>query len=215
MKIFETYNFDLIQEICAKAKNDSQMSLIIGYPGAGKSVGLKYFKKFNKRVYYVCVRKSMTMKEFYIELLKNFDFEGDFKKMSLFDIINILTYKIKITNKKNLLIIDEAGKFKPNQLEYIHEIRDLTKEIMGIVLSGPGYFLDNLIKWKEKNITGIPEVYRRIEHFETLKKPTIREIRAISYGYKIMDTEVINKEFRNIESFSDLTIRINNYLAGD
>ncbi len=186
MRIFSTNNFNIVQEMCAATQSHSKMSALIGYPGAGKTVGLTYFRESNDKVVYMVVRKSMSTKEFYLELLNEVGFEGDALNTTLYNIINLIITKIRLQKGKLLLIIDEAGKFKPSQLEYIHELRDKTEENLGIILAGPEYFYDNLYKWKEKKVVGIPEVFRRIQTFETLRTLKFREIKAICLEMGIM-----------------------------
>ncbi|MEP0212108.1 MAG: ATP-binding protein [Cellulophaga sp.] len=209
MRIYATLNFLMIQELCKSTKEELKMIAIIGYPGAGKTVGLSYYQKTNKNVIYMIVRKSMSAKEFYIELLNAVGYEGDVLNLSLYDIINVIVSKIRARKRKLLLIIDEAGKFKPRQLEYIHELRDQTSDRLGIILAGPEYFYDNLFLWKEKKVIGIPEVFRRIEKIETLRLPTFKEISDICKDLGV-NSDIEIKKYRDVDNFSELANRLKN-----
>jgi len=204
MAIFSTINFNIIQEACKSAHNYSKMIALIGYPGAGKTVGLNYYKQENEKVVYLIVRKSMSTKEFYLEMLNEVGFEGDAVNVTLYNIINLIIKKIELQKGKFLLIIDEAGKFKPKQLEYIHELRDRTEGNMGIILAGPEYFYDNLYKWKQKKVIGIPEVFRRIQVFETLRPIMFNEIKSICIAMGISDILTIKEKFRDCENYGEL-----------
>lgn len=212
MKIFTTTNFNIIRELCLKALESSIMIAIIGYPGAGKTIGLEYFSKTNHNVIYIVVRKSMSTKEFYLELLKNTGYEGDALHLSLYSILNLIINRFNAQNNNCLLIIDEAGKFKPGQLEYVHELRDQTKNGLGIILAGPEYFFDNLYEWKKRKVVGIPELFRRIQIFEELKAPTYREIKSICESYGIYDKSIINSRFKRCDNFGELINSISLYL---
>jgi len=215
MKTLVTVNFNIIQELCKDSMNNSKMVVLIGYTGAGKTVGLQYFVNTNKnKSIYLVVRKSMRTKDFYKELLTEVGYQGDATYLDLYTIINLIVLKINDFRKqKMLLIIDEAGKFTSRQLEYIHEIRDQTIGNLGIVLSGPEYFFDNLYSWKEKRVVGIPEVFRRIQNFVELDPPTFREIRAFCYAFGIMDMKVIKKKFKECENFGEIKNKIDDYLV--
>ncbi|WP_282087173.1 ATP-binding protein [Aquimarina algiphila] len=215
-KIFQTYNFGVIQELCKDVKENSKMVGLIGYTGAGKTIGERYFKSKNKNVIYTWVRKTMNTKDFYTELLYSSGYEGDISNdFSIYTIMNLIVNTINNTPQKVLLIIDEAGKFTPGQLEYIHELRDLTIGHLGIILSGPEYFEENLHKWKKKNLVGIPEIYRRIQDFITLKRPNLREIRGFCNHYGIEDEQLIKSRFKRSDNFGDLINNIESYLNGN
>ncbi|MAU17654.1 MAG: hypothetical protein CMH48_03985 [Muricauda sp.] len=199
--------------MCRATLSFSKMTALIGYPGAGKTVGLTYFRRMHDNVIYMVVRKSMSTKEFYLEMLNEVGFEGDAVDTSLYNIINLIVTKVKLQSGKLLLIIDEAGKFKPSQLEYIHELRDQTEENLGIILAGPEYFYDNLYKWKQKKVVGIPEVFRRIQTFETLRDSKASEMRAICREMGISDHLIINELVRGCENLAELMRRINDYLS--
>ncbi len=211
MEIFTTVNFNIIYEICSIAQKKRKMYAIIGYTGAGKTVGLKYYKNKFKNVIYITVRKSMTSKEFYISLLRSIGYEGDAINLSLYVIINLIIEKINLAKENCLLIIDEAGKFKPSQLEYVHELRDQTQDKMGIILSGPEYFYDNLLKWKASKVVGIPEVFRRIQMFENLPSISFTEAKNICLKKGVNDIKIIRKIFKRTDNYSELMNNIENY----
>lgn len=207
-KIFSTRNFQTIQELCNQCAINSRMIGLIGYPGAGKTIGLQYYKRNRIDVIYTTVRKTMSSKNFYLEVLNALGFEGEAVNVSLHQIMNMIVRKINAHPTKILLIIDEAGKFKPGQLEYIHELRDQTSHKMGIILAGPEYFYDNIYEWKEKKVIGIPEVFRRIHTFHTLEYPQKDEIKQIANEYGIEDKNLIKNLYNRVGSFDELTKEI-------
>jgi len=170
-----TANFQSIQIFCDKTRNRCKMSGIIGYTGAGKTTALKAYNMKNANTYLVTCKKSMSTKQFFIEILRvmGIKFNG-----SIYDIIQTISREL---NRKQspLLIIDEAGKLSITQLLYMHDLRDSTQKNAGIVLSGVDYFKANLLKAVEKSKEGMPELYDRISLWLPLHKPTRREIKSI------------------------------------
>lgn len=215
--IFSTGNFEAIQKLCGDAQRNSEMIGLIGYSGAGKTSGLEYYHKENDNVIYTWVRRSMSTREFYINLLNAVGYQMNTRReLSIYTIMNMIALRINTVYKsKKLLIIDEAGKFKPQQLEFIHELRDLTKHHLGIILSGPSYFHKNLMKWKINNVVGIPELEGRIASYVWLERPTKNEIRAFCSYYGITDKKVVRYRFFGIDNFRDLMHEIRQYLLGE
>jgi hypothetical protein len=109
-----------------------------------------------------------------------------------------------------LLIIDEAGKFLPAMLEYLHEFREMTRETTGIILGGVEYFQTNLMMWNIKNKLGMPEVYSRISAWQTLNKPQYNEVVALIQAYSIKDSS-FERSNKGVENFRILQNRINLY----
>ncbi|MEP4027536.1 MAG: ATP-binding protein, partial [Nonlabens ulvanivorans] len=195
-KVFEIDNYLTVQEVCTTCQSKQKMMAIIGDPGVGKTVALQSFAKQHKNVFYLRVRKSMGIKDFYIRLLASMGYKNTSKEYPRHFIMNKIAGNLNLADK-NLVIIDEAGKFKPGQLEYIHELRDLTEHTTGIVLAGPEYFKDNLDKWKKDNVIGIPELHRRIFSFVELDNPSKREVSYICKHFGINNTKAINRMFKD------------------
>lgn len=173
--LIETSSLKTVVENCRDALEYNRMIAIIGDPGFGKTKSLDYFKSNNSNVYYIAVEKSMTARQFHIELMKCLGFTNLLGGSNLNTLIKSITFHLNQSKKRNLIIIDEAGKFTANQLLYLHEIRDNTTRNTGIVLSGPPYFKKNLESWKFSERQGIPELYRRIQSWIFLNPPTFKE----------------------------------------
>ncbi|MEM6814174.1 MAG: ATP-binding protein [Bacteroidota bacterium] len=203
-QLFETHNFATIMNACDDAQTNKRMIAIYGYPGAGKTSGLIQYARVKKNVYYLRVRKSMTDKDFYRALLGVLGFKDVRNELSIHYLMNKLSNNLNMVRSNNLLIIDEAGKLKPRQLEYIHELRDLTQSTTGIVLAGPDYFSDNLDNWKEKGVIGIPELVRRIQASIELDPVTLDEVREICKHYGITQKRMVKYIKNNSENFSDV-----------
>lgn len=199
----ELDNYMTIKNICNMCQKKSRMMGIVGYPGAGKTVALESFAHNVKNVFYLRVRKSMSNKDFYIRLLEAMGLKNTARELPPYFIMNKVAGNLNLTNN-NLVIIDEAGKFKPGQLEFIHELRDLTETTTGIVLAGPEYFRDNLDKWKDDNVIGVPELHRRIFSFVELERPTKREVKAICKNFEIKNQKTVQRLKNENDNFGSL-----------
>lgn len=203
-KIVSTNNFSTIIESCEEAKSQSKMIAIIGYPGAGKTTGLMYFYKNYPNTTYVKVLPSMKPKIFYSKILENMGVPDQQNGLTLHYLIKKIAFMLNQSNEKNLLIIDEAGKFTPRMLEYIHELRDLTSDSTGIILAGPDYFQINLKKWVNSNKDGMPEIFRRINTWQPLTRMNKEEVIAMCEINGIKNKNTHNDLFKLCTNFGEL-----------
>lgn len=210
--ILGTSNFNTIDALCKEAQMKSKMIGIIGYPGAGKTTALETYTSDKSNVYYIRACKSMNAKQFHTCILNAMGVEGKNQGVTLYDLINNIAFRLNYNQLKKLIIIDEAGKFKPSFLEYLHELRDRTISTTGIIIAGPEYFRDNLIKWKDRGVVGIPEFYRRVNYWEELSPPTKDEVRAFCKQYKIEDETFVTRLYQSCDNFSEILSAIEIYL---
>jgi len=210
--ILTTSNFNTVEALCNEALSKSKFISIVGYPGAGKTTALKAFANNKQNVFYVRATASMPAREFYSKLLQAMGVEGKESGVSLHDLISNISFRLNFNSIRKLIIMDEAGKFKPKFLEYIHELRDNTEATTGIIFAGPQYFKDNIEKWVNKGIVGIPEVYRRINHWEELSPIQKTEVRAIANHFGINDESFITRVFKTSENFAEVRYRIDEHL---
>lgn len=212
--IMKTANFNTIWNICTEAKNKSKLISIIGYPGAGKTTAFLRFVEDNESVFYVRVTGSMTAKQFYTKVLNALGIEGRNFGMNLYDLITKVSITLNRDLTRKLLIIDEAGKIKRHFLEFIHELRDNTSSHTGIILGGPEYFHENMKTWSNKGIVGIPELYRRINHWEVLDRPTPDEVSALCKVYGVEDPDVIQEVIKKALNYSIVENMVDEHLIG-
>ncbi|WP_299886964.1 ATP-binding protein [uncultured Lacinutrix sp.] len=209
-EIFKLMNFSLVQETCKISLENTKFFTIAGETGSGKTVALEYFYTHNREfVKYVCLRQSMTPHDFFKEVAKQFGYRYPQKK--IYTTINWIRDYLEISINNYLLIIDEGGKFKPEQYGFIHELRDLTINKLGIILAGPEYFIHELNKWNEKKIKGVPEFFRRINLQVNLKDLTKDEIISVCGEYDIKSIQVIKEKFLSVKNIGDLISLIHNY----
>ena len=107
-------------------------------------------------------------------------------------------------------------------------IRDNTFGDTGIILSGTTEFLNNLLKWKQRNKDGIPELISRVNKFvvqddievhsinmnlvdKSLKQPTKEEYMALCYQNGIDNPTIASRLIYDCENLRELASCILNY----
>ncbi|MEP1781636.1 AAA family ATPase [Reichenbachiella sp.] len=189
----QTSNLKRVMEICRLAQEDSLFIALIAETSQGKTFGFNEYEITNENVYKVEITPSMTPKQFYLELQRKLHLESVNSKGSLWYLIEKNAQSLWELKKKSLVIVDEAGNFKKGMHKYIRELRDKTKGFCGIIMSGPGYFKKNMTDWEKEGYPGVPEVMSRINHWITLKKHNINDVRKICALYNITDEDFINQ----------------------
>ena len=204
-------NFLIVQKACELALVNSEFFAIIGEPGSGKSTALEHFRDSkSNQVKLFSLQATMNMADFFHELAKLFGYRG--VKKSKFLMSSYIKEYCNSIDQKEVLIIDEAGRFKPKQFIYLQEVRDITKDKLGIVLGGPQDFLKNLISWDNTGIMGVAECKRRIQMFIKMKKLGRKENIAVCREYGIDKTEMIREGFIQYDNIDELTKAIKEYL---
>ncbi|WP_422351511.1 ATP-binding protein [Flagellimonas sp.] len=204
-------NFLMVQKVCEIALRDSEFFGVIGDTGSGKSVALEHFKNQNHDVVkLIRVKPTMGMTDFFLELGALFGYRGS--KKSKFIISNYLKEYCNSVEQQELLLLDEAARFRPHQLTFIQEIRDITQSKLGIVISGPHDFVRKLIKWDEKEIMGVAEFKRRVQLFKRMRPLEKKEIIAVCKEYGITERKIILQKFIKHDNIGLLTRAIKNYL---
>ena len=200
--LVRTSNFLTIEKICNEARRTKRMYGIIGYSGAGKTTALSVYYKNHPDTYLITCKKTMSPKQFFIQLLKvlGIQFTG-----TIYDIIERIANELN-SKKDAVVLIDEAGKLSHTILLYLHDLRDWTENTTGIVLAGVEYFKSNLRKAVERQKEGIPELFNRIGFWQELNAPTPAEIEKICEVNGIADESQSKKivlasnDYRNVNT---------------
>ncbi|MBD1261520.1 ATP-binding protein [Maribacter polysiphoniae] len=207
---YSLHNFNVIQNACEMAQTHHKFFAIVGKPGSGKTVGLEYYKNSNPyQVKYIRVRQSMGIKDFFYGLQNLYNLD---KRRNIHRFMNWLESYYQELDESHLLIIDEGGKFKYDQYSFIHELRDLTHDKLGIVLSGPGYYLDKIESWNSRSLEGVPEFYRRLNMIIKMDDLTRDEIISVCKDHSVTNKSVLKEHFFNLKTIGDLINALHNYL---
>jgi len=205
-----TVGFNTIIKVCDQARAGSKMVGIIGFTGAGKTTALREYNYSNKNTYLVVCKKSMSPKQFFIQILKSIgvNFTG-----TNYDIIKRIA--TELNSKKNpLLIIDEAGKLSHTILLYLHDLRDYTDNNAGIILAGVDYFKKNILKAVNRNKEGMPEFYDRVSYWLEMPNATRQEIKYICEINGLTNAEQVKNacrmdNYRKVFNYVEKEININ------
>jgi len=207
--LLTTNSLNTITKCCTEAQKYNLMIGITGEPGFGKSAAFNHYNLNNENVYHLTVEKSMSSKEVYSNLNTLLGINIiDLTNISLNAIIKTIAYTLNSSGENNLLIFDEAGKFTANKLLFLHELRDATKKTTGIIVAGPPYFKKNIEKWKQEQIEGIPEVFRRIQLWVEIDPPTKKEKEILCREKGIINDFLIKSIAKECYSFGDLENKI-------
>jgi len=197
--MYATIDFNSVQSLCNKAKDNKLMIGLIADTGQGKTTSLKAYKAANSNVCMVTVDKTMNAKRLYLKILSELGVQFDG---------NIHDVMLKIAQELNrldnpVLIVDEAGKMNHVMMLYMHDLREYTRANCAIVLAGMPYFKKNLVRFSEKQKEGCSEFLRRINLWHTLQGLSRDEIKYICQMENITDMDRI-KELCHYHSFGDL-----------
>lgn len=203
---FELHNFNLIQKSCEMARSHARFFAVIGTPGIGKTVALRHYSALDpNRTKYIWIRESMTTKDFFHELARIYGY-SPFRGNHQF--LTWLAQYHALSREKELLIIDEGGRFTIRQYSLVHELRDLTQENLGIILSAPNYFIEKLQRWSNSARDGIPEFQRRLDMVIPLENLTVDEIKAVCEDYGIKDMKTLKAKYLHIKTIGELIKKI-------
>jgi len=198
----QTTNFSTINRVCKQALRFSSMTAIIAETGYGKTNALEYFAQQNERVIYICMKKAMTSRVMYNEILKAAGWKNIYRESSLFNIIESIAYYLSESTGKKLLIIDEANHISNINLIHLHDLRDATQNISGIIIAGPKQFQQKMEYLESINKYGVPEFMRRIFNWIELGPPSFNEKCNLyrEYGFK---NDTIIKSYAEIDKTLD------------
>lgn len=210
-KKLNLFNFLLVQKVCALALEDSKLFAIIGDPGSGKTLALEHFKQMSPKVVkLLSLKATMGINDFFHELGRLFEFEGAARNKHY--ISNYIKEYCSHIDQPQLLLIEEAARFKPHQFTYLQEIRDISKEKLGIVISGPPDFISKLDNWNRNGVMGVAEFKRRVQMFVRMRKLELKEKISICMEYGIADGKLIKEKFIEYDNIGALTKNIENHL---
>jgi DNA transposition AAA+ family ATPase len=192
VQLVKTANFETGFKACLDAHKRNLMLCLIGEAGYGKTTVLKEYHRKTKNAFYLICENGMKPKEFFRKLLREMgnDFVGTVSEMK---------EKIALELSKqagSVILLDEAGKLRQDLLLHIHDLRNQTENIAGIVLAGLPYLKTNLEKALKKQKIGMEEFYSRVQDWQPMSSFAKAEVMAICKANGINDPQQI----KNIQS---------------
>lgn len=177
LQLVETNNLARIYNLCEDAQANRRFLAIKGYSGAGKTTALKMYTRQHRAqgAFYVHMYELMTKNEVLREIAREV---GAKITGSQLDIVRSIVVKL-LEMPNPVLIVDDIGKLSVKKMQFLQVIYDMTKDKIGIVISGVDYTYDNLNKAVNKEEKGAPELKRRIESVLELKPPRKADVLAM------------------------------------
>jgi DNA transposition AAA+ family ATPase len=191
----ETYNYKLIKNLLADAKDQSRVHAITGGAGWGKDTAAKDFNQENNEVYLVNCW-DFNRKYFLSELLRKM---GKNTNGSIPDMVERVVSEINKTDKP-LIILNEADKLSDAVLYFFITIYNLCEDKCGIVLLATNNLDDRITKGVERQKKGYPEIFSRLgSRFIKIRKPSKTDVTAICTANGVTDPLSINEIFNSCE----------------
>lgn len=137
-QIAETLGYKKVSAICNDAKNEALFMVLSDNAGIGKSASLENYFKINSdnNVFYMECRE-WAKREFLTELCKTLGIDPGKYYIHIDKLgAKVAEFFSQRSNKKPLLIIDEADKLKDSALRWFIHLYNENEDKMGCIISG-------------------------------------------------------------------------------
>lgn len=210
LKEVKLYNTDIICKACTDAMTRQKMIGIVDYSGAGKSYALNKFKEDNEGVYLIELGPSMPPKEMYVQILNQIRNEDVSRSESISNIKRQIRLELTEYTGNSLIIIDEASRYEKERVSYFHELRNMTNDKCGLIISGHKDFERLLFKWMSQGVKGVHEFKSRFSYIITLQRPNLSEIKEFFVANDLLKKEPGRNLFKEITHLdtNDLDFRM-------
>lgn len=203
-KSISNYISVAIQDKCEEAQRYKAFIGVIADSGWGKTFNFERRAKKDQNTLLRTIEPSMTAKPFYENVLDSFPRYQNHKGKSLNYMIDKTAALFLQRYLDGLMIIDEAGNFRPTMLQYIREFRDKTEHSCGLIIAGPYDFYDNLIQWEDDRVKGIHEMMTRVDEWVQLDEPTLKDFQQVCYANNINDPALMEEIIGDSTEFRSL-----------
>lgn len=137
-QIAETLGYKKVSNICNDAKNEALFMVVSDNAGIGKSASLENYYKMNaeNNVFYMECRE-WAKREFLTELCKTLGIDPGKYYIHIDKLgAKVAEFFSQRSNKKPLLIVDEADKLKDSALRWFIHLYNENEDKMGCIISG-------------------------------------------------------------------------------
>lgn len=181
-KIRKTANFQIVQNLCERAKLYKKFYAISAFTGAGKTTALKHFADKYPSVHYVRIGKFDGLKGMLTKIQVEI---GYIRGSSVSERIRMIGRKLRESGK--MLILDDMHKVPDNSYHFLYDIYEELNGEVPLVISGTESLKKKIDDRCRLNVEGFRELNRRIVYWEKLQAPASREILTILNDYGISD----------------------------
>lgn len=178
LRLVRTANYEAVRATCERARQQRGLAIVLGEPGHGKTSALWHYYSSQPHTYFVTFRYSYSRREFFLRTARALAVDMG-KRPTLAQLIQLCADKLNAVTG-SLLLIDEASTMQPEKLNYVRELRELTRQNAGIVLAGAPYFESRLKRYTTRERDGVPEFVSRVSRITRLATPTKRELLTVA-----------------------------------
>lgn len=148
-----------------EAKDNGEVSVLIGETGCGKTYALDLFKaKYRNEVFSIKVGSSDTLSDIVDKMLVELHITAERKTKSA-KLRQIAQYMKQLSENglDPMFAFDESEYMKQPALCSFKELLDYLNEWCALAMIGTSQLTENIEKMRKKNKAGIPQLYRRIK----------------------------------------------------
>lgn len=186
-RIRETKNLHIIHNLCIDAQENHRTLGLIGYTGAGKTTGLKYYAQRTRDCFYVLCQTGMGRKEFLNSIMRAM---GIYEEGSVSFKIQRIVDDL-LDRSFPLLILDSAHRVPDSVFEIIQQLMESLEYKAGIIISGTEHLYSYVAKMSAKNKRGFRELFRRVAYWENMRTVTGAFIATVASEFNIKSDEAI------------------------
>jgi DNA transposition AAA+ family ATPase len=163
-------------------------NVIIGQTGTGKTFITDLFTKNDpKNVFKITVVSMDNIADLIDKLLEALKLNVSGSKSKKINAITKELNKMRLADRKPIIICDESEYMKHPTLCNIKELHDHLTGKCGLVLIGTDQLLHKIYKLKNKNAPGMPQFFRRIKY-------GIRELKGIDTRFREFLQDIEDKK---------------------
>ena len=198
-QIAETIGYKKVSNICNDAKNEALFMVVSDNAGIGKSASLENYYKINSEnnVFYMECRE-WAKREFLAELCKTLGIEAGKYYIHVDKLgAKVAEFFSQRSNKKPLLIVDEADKLKDSALRWFIHLYNENEDKMGCIISGTDHLEKRIRDGVRLKRLGFDELESRFGRtYIHLLGATKNDTQMICSANGITDKELQNNIFR-------------------
>lgn len=201
-QVVETMNYRMICNVLNDAKNAALFIPISHKAGSGKTTALTTYTALHSsdQVFYIQARE-WARREFLLELCKVLGIKQDSGYSSVDSLgQKVVQFFAQRSNRKPLLIVDEADKLKPSALRWFITLYNEMEDKMGCVISGTDNLEKTIKQGVRYNKLGFDEIDDRFgRKYIHLVGATAKDFQMICEANGITAKEQINELFKECE----------------
>jgi DNA transposition AAA+ family ATPase len=202
-----TYQFSEIIPSLETAKKTSKVSVLIAKTGSGKTYATEKFKAIHPlHTYKVTVSSVHKLPDILKELVEQLGIPYTQSNASRLRAIIEKLKELKRSGYQPIIILDEAENLELPVLKMLKGLYDGVINYSALVLIGTQQLIDKLDKLRRKDISGVPQFYRRI-------KAGIKHVNSSNNFHPFFEKYVEDKELRKLlANICDNYGELNDYL---